>query len=591
MEREASMFEPSEMLSSFLASTPLLMESWRFSCLAAPGTTSFVADHIGDDTSYVAFSGLGISPGIIGRSCGNLAPLETVANGIFSGLRRDQADPPMVHAGFLHLFLSVYNDPNFQSQIMEIMSKSKCIVLTGHSVGGAIASLATLWLLSYLQTISSPKLSVMCITFGSPMLGTHSLCQSILQERWGGNFCHVVSQHDIVPSLPLSINFPDSPLHLSDEYKVEVFRAVLVSLEKLSKGHQCESLYRPFGSYFFCTSMGAICVDNSTAILKLLYFMLTKSSPTSSFDDHFKYKDYIDKMNWQFLERRNSLEENLSESSFEAGIMLALQSSGISSHEPNSGEAKECLKMAKKLGRTRNLNSANLAIGLSKINPLRAQIEWYKQLCEDSDDQLGYYDAFKLRGASRKDFKVNMNRIKLGQFWDSLIEKLETNQLPHDFNNREKWVYGSHFYKLLVEPLEIAEYYKTEMHLKKGHYLENGRERRFKIFDKWWNDKKAEPGRNTRRSKFASATQDSCFWARVEEARDRLNKVRSEADSSRRYMLLENIDNFDKYAMRIIDEKEVSKDVLATNSSYSLFVREWRELKSQLQLLLPQYLS
>lgn len=259
--------------------------------------------------------------------------------------------------------------------------------------------------------------------------------------------------------------------------------------------------------------------------------------------------------------------------------------------EPNSGEAKECLKMAKKLGRTRNLNSANLAIGLSKINPLRAQIEWYKQLCEDSDDQLGYYDAFKLRGASRKDFKVNMNRIKLGQFWDSLIEKLETNQLPHDFNNREKWVCGSHFYKLLVEPLEIAEYYKTEMHLKKGHYLENGRERRFKIFDKWWNDKKAEPGRNTRRSKFASATQDSCFWARVEEARDRLNKVRSEPDSSRRYMLLENIDNFDKYAMRIIDEKEVSKDVLATNSSYSLFVREWRELKSQLQLLLPQYLS
>lgn len=216
-------------------------------------------------------------------------------------------------------------------QIMEIMNKSKCIVLTGHSVGGAIASLATLWLLSYLQTISSPKLSVMCITFGSPMLGTHSLCQSILQERWGGNFCHVVSQHDIVPSLPLSINFPDSP-NLSDEYKVEVFRAVLVSLEKLSKGHQCESLYRPFGSYFFCTSMGAICVDNSTAILKLLYFMLTKSSPTSSFDDHFKYKDYIDKMNWQFLERRNSLEENLSESSFEAGIMLALQSSGISSH-------------------------------------------------------------------------------------------------------------------------------------------------------------------------------------------------------------------------------------------------------------------
>lgn len=220
--------------------------------------------------------------------------------------------------------------------MMEIMDKSECIVFTGHSAGGAIASLATLWLLSYLQTISSSK-PVLCITFGSPMLGTDSLCQSILQQRWGGNFCHVVSQHDIVPSfffapsLPLSMNFPDSP-HLSGEYKVELFRTVVASLEKLSKGHQCESVYRPFGSYFFCSSMGAICVDNGTAIVKLLCFMLRKASPDSSFEDHFKYKDYIDKINWQFLERRNSLEGNLSESSFEAGIMLALQSSGISSH-------------------------------------------------------------------------------------------------------------------------------------------------------------------------------------------------------------------------------------------------------------------
>lgn len=111
-------FESSEMLSSFLASTPLLTESWRLCCyLAAPGTTSFVADHIGHSASCVAFSGLGIAPGIIGHSYGNLAPLETFANGIFSGLRRDQADPPMVHAGFLHLFLSLYNDPNFQTQV------------------------------------------------------------------------------------------------------------------------------------------------------------------------------------------------------------------------------------------------------------------------------------------------------------------------------------------------------------------------------------------------------------------------------------------------------------------------------------------
>lgn len=250
--------------------------------------------------------------------------------------------------------------------------------------------------------------------------------------------------------------------------------------------------------------------------------------------------------------------------------------------------------MAKQMGRTPSLNCANLAIGLSKITPLRAQIEWYKATCDDSDDQMGYYDSFKQRGASKKNSKVNMNRHKLARFWNDVISMLEKNQLPYDFHNRSKWVNASQFYKLLVEPLDIAEYYRCGEHLRKGHYIENGRERRYKIFDKWWRDRKpgANPGNS--RSKFASSTQDSCFWARVEEARDWLNRVRSEGDTRTRSLLMENINKFDQYARGMVDRKEVSIDVLAKNSSYNLFVEEWRDLKSQLQLLpthLPRFLD
>lgn len=240
------------------------------------------------------------------------------------------------------------------------------------------------------------------------------------------------------------------------------------------------------------------------------------------------------------------------------------------------------------MGTTPNLNSAGLAIGLSKITPLRAQIEWYKASCDESDDRMGYYDSFKMRGASKRDFKVNMNRMKLGQFWDEVIRMLESNQLPHDFHKRAKWVNASQFYKLLVEPLDVAEYYRSGLHRQKGHYINHGRERRYEIFDRWWRERKVvDEEHNSKRSKFASLTQDSCFWARVEEAKEWLENIRNERDSRKIHLLWERIEQFDQYARALIDRKEVSTDVVAKNSTYSLWVEELRELKSQLQRFSP----
>lgn len=248
---------------------------------------------------------------------------------------------------------------------------------------------------------------------------------------------------------------------------------------------------------------------------------------------------------------------------------------------------QDCLKMARRMGRTPNLNCANLAIRLSRITPYRAEIEWYKACCDQADDQMGYYDSFKLRGASKRDSRVNMNRHKLAGFWNSVIYMLENNQLPYDFLRREKWVNAAQFYKLLVEPLDIAEYYRTGMHRIKGHYGTQGRERRYQIFDKWWHDRRVAEEGNKKRSKFASLTQDSCFWANVEEARELLDNIRCESDVMKRVWLCDKINDFELYAKKLIESKEVSKDVLVKNSSYGLWMEEWRELKSQMQQLFP----
>ncbi|XP_039157832.1 lipase-like PAD4 [Eucalyptus grandis] len=305
----------------------------------------------------------------------------------------------------------------------------------------------------------------------------------------------------------------------------------------------------------------------------MMHLMLETVSPVSSFEDHLKID--ID---------------DLSESSYEAGVFLALQSSGIDPQDDNvSKPAKGCLQMARHMGRAPNLNNAYLAIKLSEITPCRAQLEWYKARCDESVDQCGYYDTFEKFAASRRESTINMNLFRLGTFWDRVIGMAARNELSHDFHCMPKWVNASHSYMLLAEPLEIARYYRHGMHAKKGHYIKHGRNRRFQILERWWNRKVAvaaqEPQQNNNkrnRSRYASFTQDYLFWARVEEAKDWLKNTEEEEDLNKLGSFLENMNRFETYAKELIKNKEVSIDVLAKNSSYTLWAEKWKDLKAKL---------
>ncbi|XP_065876558.1 lipase-like PAD4 [Euphorbia lathyris] len=621
MEMEASPFESTEMLATFLASTPLLSNSWKL-CDSANSLLnhSFVSEQSGA-IGYVAFSGaqpVSLSP----TDAGNLE----VLNSVFSCLQHENEEgeeteePVMVHGGFLRVFLSIYDDPSFQYQISGILEKSKSIVITGHSAGGPIASLCALWLLCYLETESITNVSVLCITFGSTLVGNESLSRAILRQRWTGNFCHVVSKHDIVPRLlfaPLPLLIPHlhsllqfwqlsmtsphfGPLSANLPYQTisDIFTNVAASLQQLIQTRaegvtKMTCAFWPFGNYFFCSQDGAICIDNAISVVKMMHLLLstTTTTPISSIEDHLKYGDYVSRISFQFLNKRSFLPDDFPESSYEAGVSLALHSSGLGSQDP---VAQDCLKLARRMGRTPSLNCANLAIRLSKITPYRAEIEWYKACCDKSDDGLGYYDSFKQRGGSKRDYKVNMNRHKLNQFWDNVIKMLENNELPLDFERRAKWINASQFYKLLVEPLDIAEYYRTGMQVVKGHYVKHGRERRYKIFDRWWNDrtvKEEDKKKKKRRSKFASLTQDTCFWAKVEEAREWLDNLRSEIDPRNQNNLWDNINVFERYARELVERKEVSKDVLAKNSSYCMWVKDYQVVKAQVRPQFPTFMD
>ncbi|KGN54786.1 lipase-like PAD4 [Cucumis sativus] len=606
MESEASTFESCHVMAALLGSTPLLLQSWEFCAAANAASPESFTTVVIDDVAYVGFSGVQVLPrcGGGGRELVALDG-EGVEAELFWPLNRHREElqePAMADSGILKMFVDIYTHKNLVETITKVMERSKSIVITGHSLGGAAATLCTLWLLSFLHTKTHHH-PILCITFGSPLIGNESLSRAIQRERWCGKFCHVVSNHDIMPRLlstPLSSLSPKlhillrywhlsmaSPTfgklatQLTEREKEELFHIVLAHSNRISDLGEgtVQSQFWPFGNFFFCSEHGAICLDNAISVLKMLYLMLKTSAPNLSIEDHLNYGYHVKKVGVQYMERKNFNSSCPPNSSYEAGLALALQSAGIPFQDEVAQIAEHCLRTASRIGQTPNMNAAKLAISLSKITPYRAEIEWYKASCEEADNQLGYYDCFKKEDASVRHDRVNMNRHKLATFWNRVINMWENNELPPDFNTRAKWVNASQFYKLLVEPLDIAEYYHRDMHIVHGHYLKCGRERRYEIFDKWWRGREVTEEGNTQRMKYASLTQDSCFWARLEEAKDLLEIIKRDGDVRKLAPIWKSLENFERYARGLIERKEVSKDVIAKNSSYTLWAQELRALK------------
>ena len=65
------------------------------------------------------------------------------------------------------------------------------MVFTGQSMGGATASLATLWMLDKQLQPGKPK-SVFSITFGFPLVGDEILTRAVCRKGWEDQLCHVV---------------------------------------------------------------------------------------------------------------------------------------------------------------------------------------------------------------------------------------------------------------------------------------------------------------------------------------------------------------------------------------------------------------
>eukprot|EP00253_Pinus_taeda_P027873 PITA_27873 len=478
------------------------------------------------------------------------------------------------------LFLHIIEKTDFQAKIYTDFEQKKIkpIIFLGHSIGGAVATLATLWVLGKRLRQSSP----FYIMFGCPLVGDERLVEAVGRENWGGNFCHVVSKHDIVPRMllapiesianSLTTIFPYwQGINVLDSLIQDACRTLLNQIFVSPS-----SPYKPFGTYMLCSSNGAPCIQNAQKVLEML--SLTMPSQQTSFDEivqaclseHIRYDSVLKEVLQNSIRGIRSIENSNSEFPYEMGNLFQLEAIGVGAQNDH---AQLALRNAGETEKRYNTNVDELAIELSLIQSSMAELEWYKESCEKD----GYYDKF--RNQDKKDIHADIYRLRLAGFWDEIIEKWEGHELPSDFESQNKWINAGNTYRKLVEPLDITYYYRNNNN---GNYLSDGRPKRHKVLQEWMEAK--EKTRSSRgnsrgqrsRGKRASLTEDSCFWAYVEEVGKELENLKQGQHQS-----LQCLEEFERYVTTMNDALKISANVFFEGSRYMKWKEEWEKYKRE----------
>ncbi|XP_059077752.1 protein EDS1B-like [Cryptomeria japonica] len=610
-ESSSPLFSVGQELSTFLASSGFLHKAWEeIRSASVDNVDTFVLKEY-EGVIYVVFSSLGIEDFIVKDSKYGECQIQN-ENRVFSPcLKGNDDQPALVHKGALRRFLYILENSDFKDKMQSFtkLRREQSIVFTGHSMGAAVATLATIWFLEKRVRQISP----FCITFGSPLVGDVRLEEAIGRENWSGKFCHVVAKNDIVSRIllaplesisePLSAILPyygslmgNASMAVSHPSIQEACKALLNNVLQYTSTiannyvgeSDLRSPYRPFGTYMFCLKHGAVCIEDSEAVLKMLHFTM-QSKEGMSFDEfagaciseHIDYGNLLELVT-AHLFNTIRIANPITKSSLEMAIALQLEAMGIGAQVDHAFLA---LRKAGEMKNKHDIKIEELNDMLRKNQKSMAGLEWYKGRCKDKG--IGYYDSFKQQ-IDKKDFKANLYRKSLGSFWDDIVKMVENNELPSDFKFQNKWINAGTTYRRLVEPLDIAYFYRK--HKGNESYLsQGGRPHRYIVLEKWMEEKdRTRIARDNKpRTKFASLTQDSCFWAHLEEASKTLTNLQQDQDQHQvmNTQLKESLQEFEGRVWSMIEDWSISAEVFLEQSS---FMTWWKQY-SQFQLQSPEW--
>ncbi|KAK1407265.1 hypothetical protein QVD17_38879 [Tagetes erecta] len=529
-----------------------------------------------------------------------------VDSSVFPSLQRiGEGQLAKVNGPVLLKFINLLNNSGFKYEVEKAVNKNKKILFTGHSFGGAIANLATLWMLDEYTRKQNIKLPFGCVTFGSPLIGDGTLTHAVRREKWTGHFTQFVMEHDIVPRMMLA---PKTSVkeHLSDILELilqqkanrvtidpnqakDFLENVLVNAstvanhdafdlmeptnslkERLSSDFIKVSPYRPFGIYVFCTraeDLGAnaprqqLVVENPNAVMQLLFYFLQLPNEDQDLDqfalqsltDNFSYEQELNNngLRLENLVYLKNLNIDLWTSNGTTGE--AVRTSNQALFELNAS-AKWCLLAAEEAEKRKKDNENQIKENMRKyksdqtkikakiIEDLLDEVRNYKQ--KQGDGENDYYEAFKLQN-EYVDFQANVNRLEQAKIWDVIIEMVMRKDLPDEFEVWDELVALGTCFRRLYEPLDIANYYR---HAKGDGYLAV-RPKRYKFTQRWYEHK------NVTRFELVS---ESNFVAEVEELMKEVIKPKNKTIEE----IKQGFESITKKVNeRICDEKIVNEDV------------------------------
>jgi len=206
---------------------------------------------------------------------------------------------------------------------------------------------------------------------------------------------------------------------------------------------------------------------------------------------------------------------------------------------------------------------------LNEMKVKMAQLEWYKKCSEDKG--IGYYDCYK-NASDRSDLVVEKHKKFLTCYWIDTVDEVAKKPQRNGAAFTTRWLFAGTNYRRMIEPLDIAEYYRD----RKTDYETKGRSKHYKQLQQWLeeDEKNANLPNNSKKQNLAGGqTEDSCFWANVEEALiscEVLTKRESNDMDKHKRSLIE----FEAYVWGMIKNKAVSNEIFLKRSS---FMKWWEE--------------
>lgn len=199
---------------------------------------------------------------------------------------------------------------------------------------------------------------------------------------------------------------------------------------------------------------------------------------------------------------------------------------------------------------------------LNDMKVLMARLEWYKKCSKSAD--IGMYDMYK-KMEHEMDYFVQGWKKDLKMYWEHMVEEAEMKPQKEGASFRTRWIFAGTNYRRMVEPLDIADYYRVSDN---RDYEIHGRLWHYEKLEKWLAKDEKSPSSTANKQNVESIlTLDSFFWARVEEAL-----------IACREMNMMKLNEFEEYVYGLLKSYAVSPEIFLKGSSFMTWWNEYKQV-------------